>query len=111
MKTMISAFLVLCLCGCEYSSKPRTVTPVHSYNPEIYSPPRPIIEKISGEELDSIPEPVRKKVIFNHDALNLYARQQESSISSYNDYARKHNKSSAEALGKNEAEGKKETTP
>lgn len=69
---------VCALCSC--------VQPVHTWAPPLDRPDRPTLEYISAEELETLPETTRMKLIANNERLQLYARKLEAMIDGYNEW-------------------------
>lgn len=93
----VAVIMLLCLTGCEYSSKTK-VAAVNEKYPVLKIPPKPVLKKITSAELAPLAEPTKEKLIFNSDALQLYAAHLAALSRQYNNYARWKNSGSADAF-------------
>lgn len=92
-RLLLVLLLCLPLCGCRFDQE-REPTPVVQQAPEIPLPERPVLEKMTPEELveyQKLPAPVRAKLEANNGKLQTYAKELEVSVHIYNSYALRNN--------------------
>lgn len=90
MKILLPFVFLICLAGCERLTKGDPV-PVHDKMPVLSLPDRPVLEKMTPEELSEyikLPEKTRLKLQSNNEKLMIYADQCVETLKEYNGYAR-----------------------
>lgn len=95
MRIIAALLLIVCLSGCDFSGRDRTV-PVNQIVPELEVPARPKLALMDATDLaayKALPESARAKLEGNDKALKVWAEQLNVTIMEYNGYAKLSNKS------------------
>lgn len=98
MKTAICLLLILGLAGCDVQYR-RDPVPVIQKVPSIEVPIRPVLEKMTPDELveyEKIPATIRAKIEGNSVKMMIYSDQAIASIREYNIFAKFNNQRSAD---------------
>jgi len=97
-KLAVLALLFLCSCEASMSSSRST----RGYMPELPKPDRPKLSALEGQDADAygkLPNTTRAAIEENATRLRIYAIQLESTVDTYNGYAKRVNGENDAALG------------